>query len=78
MSSEIKVRLLQPWRNFLKGAIISTNGGVADLLVNRKRPPIAEYVAPAATGVATLIPPLPGLKQIVDQVRGSRKGKERG
>ncbi len=68
----VKVRLLREYKHLKPGFIMETSAGVANLLVDRFRPQIAEYV--------TLVPEAPGLGQAVAAIANAlnppRKGKK--
>lgn len=49
------------------GAILEVERGVADILCNRRRPPVAEYME-SRDAVSTLVPAPAGIGQAVEAV----------
>lgn len=69
----MKIRLIRPYKHYDTGFILDVTGGVADVLVSRRRPPIAEYVdAPQ-----TLVPVMPGLSQLVESVVNATRPRKK-
>lgn len=48
MGATRKVRLLRQWRHCKAGFVMEVSPGEADIYVNRKKPPLAEYVTDPA------------------------------
>lgn len=65
----VRVRLIRDWGFRRKGLILNTSPGVADVLVNRRRPPMAEYVEGDVSRAETLVPAVPGVSQILSSLK---------
>lgn len=70
-----KVRFKRPFRGWKGGDIAEVTRGVADMWVNRRK--IAEDVdgalARSMNPVQTMVPAVPGLKQMVEAVTGRKR-----
>ncbi len=73
----VAIRFLRPWKQYKPGFVmLDTGAGYADMLINRHKPPIAEYL----NSPSECLVPLPaGIGQLVnaatDMVHRRRKGK---